>query len=416
MNIKKILSKEFIILLFFFIIFIFIRTINFNHFFTFVYDQAGFSTSALEIFRDKKLQLIGPPISIKFAGREIFQGGIIYYFFLIFLLLGHFDPKLSTYSFVIFSGLMIVPLYYGLKDLFNKKIFIYITMLYSLLPFYIHSTMSLWNPYIQFALTPVLIYTMGLFKKKNTKFIFFLISFITGFLTQFHYQFFLIIFGLLIYYFIFNKISMYYLLPFFLGLLLGFFPMVLFELRNNFYNTRTIILFLIHHKEIFGKNLSPMNIKEYYFLSTSIFLFIIISSILKKFLDRQILIYIFIILLFWSSMVIVVFPPENTVVKNWTYEDELNVYNIIKNNSVKNYNISAFYDAKASSQKYFLKRDFINIDFENYLTNKYLYVIYENNKDYKLNRAYEMNTFYPSKVINKWKINNKYNLILSKRI
>lgn len=414
MNIKKIFNKELIILLFFFAIFIFIRTINFSHFFTFVYDDAGLSTSALEIFRDKKLQLIGPSISIKFAGREIFQGGVIYYFYLFFLLLGHFDPKVSIFLFVIFSGLMIIPLYYGLKHLFDKKIAIFITMLYSLFPFYIHSTMSLWSPHQQFALVPFLIYAMGQFKQKKTKLPFLLIAFIAGFLLQFHFQFVLIIVGLLIYYFLFKKYNIYYLLLFLLGLLLGFFPMVLFELRNNFYNTNTIILFLMHLKEIFGKN-GSVSINNYYFLSTSIFLFIIIGSIFRKILNKKILTCFFIILLFWSTMVFVIFPPANTVVKDWTYKDELKVYSIIKNNSAKNYNISSFYDAKAITQKYFLKRDFINIDFENYKTNKYLYVIYYKNKDFKLNIAYEMNTFKPSKILKVWKINDIYNLILSER-
>lgn len=415
MDIKKIINKEFIILLFFFIIFILIRTINFNHFFTFVYDDASLSTSAFEIFRDRKLQLIGPAMSIKFAGREIFQGGIIYYFYLFFLLLGHFDPKVSTYLFVIFSGLMILPLYYGLKYLFDKKIAIFITMLYSLLPFYIQSTMSLWSPYQQFVLTPFLIYAMGLFKQKNTKLLFLLIAFIAGFLLQFHFQYVLIIVGLFIYYFLFKKNNIYYFLLFFLGLLLGFFPMILFELRNNFYNTNTIILFLIHFKEIFGKN-GSVGFSSHYLLSTSIFLFIIVSFTFRKLLKRQILTYLFAILLFWSTMVIVIYPPANGVVKNWTYEDELKVNKIIKNNSVKNYNVSSFYDAKAISQKYFLKRDFINIDFENYRTNRYLYVIYYKNTDFRLNRAYEMNTFKPSTILNTWRINNEYNLILSERI
>ena len=77
--------------------FVLIRTVNFKHFFSFVYDQANFSTTALEIFRERRVQLIGPSISIHYGGREIFQGSVIYYFFLLFLLLGGFEPKLSTY-------------------------------------------------------------------------------------------------------------------------------------------------------------------------------------------------------------------------------------------------------------------------------------------------------------------------------
>lgn len=415
MHIKRILNKDQILLLLFFAVFILIRTINFNHFFSFVYDQASFSTSALEIFREKKIQLIGPSISINFGGREIFQGGVIYYFFLFFLLLAKFDPKIATYLFVVASGLMIVPLYYGVKLMHSKNNAIFMSILYAIFPAYIHGTMSLWNPHFQFALTPILLYLMGIYKVTKRRAIFFALSFFAGFLLQFHYQYIVVILGLFIYYFMIKKLGIRNIPIFTLGLVLGFSPMILFELRNKFYNVNTILLFLTHYKDVFEKG-NSIGANVHYFLSISLFLFMVIGSILKNQLNNKILICLFALLLSWSTFVYIIFPSENTVVKDWSYDDELKVYNIIKNSTITNYNISSFYNATATTQKYFLKRDEIRINFDDYRSNKYLYVIYYKDIDFRTNRAYEMNTFNPSIVIKKWQINEKYDLLLSQRI
>jgi hypothetical protein len=191
--------------------------------------------------------------------------------------------------------------------------------------------------------------------------------------------------------------------------------MILFELRNKFYNLNTILLFLTHYKDVFGKG-NSIGANVHYFLSISLFLFMVIGSILRNQLNNKILICLFVVLLSWSTLLYVIFPSENTVVKDWSYDDELKVYNIIKNSTITNYNISSFYNATATTQKYFLKRDEIRINFDDYRSNKYLYVIYYKDIDFRTNRAYEMNTFNPSMVINKWSINDKYDLILSQRI
>lgn len=99
---------------------------------------------------------------------------------------------------------------------------------------------------------------------------------------------------------------------------------------------------------------------------------------------------------------------------NWKYADDLKVSQIVEGNSIQNYNIFSFYDAKSTTQKYFLKKDNVKINYDDYKTNDYLYVIYMDTS-YFMNPAYEVNTFQPSIVINKWKINNYYNLYLLKR-
>lgn len=406
--------KELLILVFFLFVFILIRSLKFNYLFTFFFDQVIFSTQALEIYKSRSLQLIGPPISISFSGRQIFQGGIIYYVQLVFLFLGHFDPRLSTYLFMIFSSFMTIPLYYGVKWLINQKAALFMLIIYSVFPFYISSTTIMWNANFQFVLTPLVILAMGLFHKNANRVFFLSISFLLGLLLQFHYQYVPVIFGFFIYYFLIKKLGLSYLLIFILGLCIGFSPIIVFELRNNFYNTNTIVLFLTNVKTLFGKK-SSINFNYHYFLSMSFFALLIAAFYLRRFIDKLSLSVLFFGLFTWSFIVFVLYPSRVGFSKDWTYDDELIVYNIVKHNPIQNYNIVAFYDTLAHTQKYFLKRDGIDLDFNNYKTNKYLYVIYKS-KDFRKNQAYEMNTFTPSRIIKTWKINNIYNLYLAERL
>ena len=123
------MKKSEIILLFLFLcLFIGIRTVNFTEYLNFSFDQAWSSTRVLEIWRNKEITLVGPGSSIVVNGKQILQGSINYYFNLIFLLLGNFDPIISSYLFMLFAGLMIIPLYLGVRYLFNKNVAFFIVI------------------------------------------------------------------------------------------------------------------------------------------------------------------------------------------------------------------------------------------------------------------------------------------------
>lgn len=408
---RTFINKEPILLLFFICLFVGIRSLYYQNLFVFVHDQVSSSTKVLELWQTKSLSLIGPPLSFLIEGRQIFFGGISYYIQMVFLLIGRFDPFWSTYAFMAFCGLMIIPLYFGVKKLINKKVAILTIILYSLLPFYIESTITLWNPYFKFALLPILIYLMGLFKERNNIIIFFLISFLNGIFFQLHYMYFFTVIGILIYYFLFKRQSLNYLFIFILGFCFGFSNLVLFELRHNFYNLQTIIFYLSKPKEITGHWFS-----DYYLLSESVFILLIIFNLLKKQISNYVNITIFVILFIIGILYVTTIAKTKQYPKNWYYNDELKTYQIIKNslNTVKDFNIFEFYDTKGSTQKYFLKKDDIKIDYDNYLTNKYLYVLYANDQ-YMEDPSYEINRFKPSKIIKIWSINKFYKLYLLKR-
>lgn len=407
------LPNEVILLIGFVILFIVYRSIHFPLFLNFSSDPASFSMEALNIEREKFIRLLGPPISINFEGRHIFQGPAVYYFLLLFLKLGNFNPLASSYLYMIFSATMILPLYYGIKFLINNRAAWALVIIYSLLPYYIDYTRFFWNPNFQLSLSPILILLIGVFKiKKNNKFFFLLSAIFIGFLLQFHYQFIIIIIGLFIYYFVVLKLKYWYIILFFAGFFIGFFPLILFEIRNNFYNIRTLFLILTNPQTNQSVNLSET---PHYYLSLSLFFSLTVSFFFRK-LKFSSLLTLFMILLVWSSILYIPKPSQGfRTVKNWNYLDEEKVYKIIKEQNLKNFNVTNLsYDTLASVQKYFLKRDFYQVNFDDYRSNEFLYVI-NSGADFMNNPAYEVNTFKPSTLIRQWPINPYYTLYLLKR-
>ena len=164
---KKYISKDTIIILSFISLFILTRSVYYSSLFRFIYDQIASSTVVYDLWQNKEISLLGPPMSLMIENRQIFFGGISYYIQMIFLLIGRWDPFWSTYVFMLFSSLMVAPLYVGVKKLINKNAAIFMLTVYSLMPFYIEGTTHLWNPYFQLSLMPLFIYLIALFQEKK---------------------------------------------------------------------------------------------------------------------------------------------------------------------------------------------------------------------------------------------------------
>lgn len=417
-------KKDLIILFFFIILFIYIRSINYIYHLNWSGDQATQSAHVLELIRNKKyITLIGNAVdSFKYEGRFIYQGPATYYMLGAFLLLGKFDPVVSSYLFIPFCALMTIPLYFGMKWLMNLRIAWILVIIYTFSSYYINYTRFLWNPNFQFSLIPILFLLMGYFKKKNTILRFLALSIFLGILLQFHYQFIIAIAGLAIYYFIYKKLSNKYLLIYLIGLAIGLMPLIIFELRNNFYNLRTLILLLSNYSKV--SKAGGIN-TPHYWLSSSFLILLLIGGFLGKIINNLkhskflILIVAVSIGLLLNSVNITFTKPQTAFwapADKWNYLAEKKIYDIIKKiNLTTNYNVTnQAYDNRAMVTKYFLKKDNINIDYDDYFQNKYLFVVYKG-KNYQTDPI-EIASLWPAKRLKSWKINDKYNMLLLERV
>lgn len=406
------MKREWLILALWVLIFILVRSLHFTAGLNFSVDQASDSLKGLELLRDHKITLIGTHTGFSYQGRLLFQGPLFIYTYMAYNLLGRFDPILSSYIFMLTGSLAIIPLYFGMKRLANRYAAIVAVIAYSLTPYFINYTKFMWNPNFQLIFTPLLIYCFSRFNEKKSFRWLLATSTVAGALLQYHYQFVIIISALGLY-LLYQENKFKNVLTLFLGIMIGFSPVILFEIRHDFYNLRTVILFIQHFNEVFlssgGKPISP-----HFFLSVSLVALSIILVLLKKFVNKYIVVGAVILLLPFSVQYL---KQPNRMYNSdipWRFEDELKVYGIIKKFDLKETNVSHLdYNNTAEVQKYLLARDG-KPHSSDYYTNRYLFAVSKTNMldSYK---AYEISTFSPRTVVQSWPISTTYTLYLLER-
>jgi len=411
---KKIFQNKYFLFIIAIIVFIAIRSIHFTEALNFSFDQGNSFAHILEMWKNKEITLVGPGSSVSADNKLLLQGSIIYYFTLIFALLGKFDPIISSYVFMMFSSLGIIPLYSGMKKLANQKAALLMVLLYTLLPMFIDYTRFFFGPNYLIPLSTVLIYLIGLYKIKPKNIYLFFIFAYSGILMQFHYQLAIILFILFIYYSFLKHFNLKSILIMIGGFCVGFSPMILFELKNQFYNLHVITNYLFSVKLRSG---NPFLITPHRYLAISILLLALLSAYLHKYISYFFIILMTIFLIILDAFIYLPIPSHGFGMSpNWNYLMEKKAYEIIKTQNIKNYNIvNHIYDNLSMVIKFHFKKDGVKINYDDYYHNEYLYVISKNEDVFK-DPAYELNTFVPNKLIKNWKLNDTYNLYLFKRI
>ncbi|GEM_PF-831683 len=418
-------NKQDVLLLIFFVgVFIALRSINFMRYLTFFgWDQAEHAILALNLFRSKDLVLIGPRVSaVLYQGRQIFLGPAMTYLMTFLLGLSNWDPAAASYLFMILSGIMIIPLYYGMKWLTGRRAAWITVVFYTLLPYYLTYTRFLWNPNFQFALLPVFVFLAGYYQKTKKNWVFFILSLWLGVLFQLHYQFIISIIFIFIYYFLYRKEGLKKFIIFCAGFVAGVSPLILFELRNQFYLTKTLMLFVKHINE-----LEMRGSRNHYYLSQSFVLMIGLLILTKKYVEKikPKVFFVFISLLaailFSFSAKITFIRPDTAFwspTPYWDYSVEVKTYEIIKNERLKDFNVTnQLYDSLAMLQKYMMMRDNIVINYDDYRKNKYLFVIDKAGKEnYMDNPGYEVLFFRPYRLLKTWALNDRYSMHLVERL
>jgi hypothetical protein len=214
-----------------------------NKNYVFGYDQGRDYLDVKEMVENRKLRLIGPEIGAGGAGfKYIFHGPGFYYLLTIPYILFQGDPYGGVVLMFLLGLLSIgVAFYVGWKifGLWGGYIF---SLLIAISPPLIEQSRFIWNPYPSTPLIILYIYFVYLSIKKRIRFIF-LAAFIAAFIYNFELA---IAVPLSIGLFFFNiviqrerRIRSYLVLL--AGLLIGYFPMLLFEARHGFPAMQNIV-------------------------------------------------------------------------------------------------------------------------------------------------------------------------------
>lgn len=311
-----------LLFLIFILVFIYLRiTPILNQTVPYTYDQGRDFLKVQEIVKTKNIPFIGPTTGI----QGVFHGAWWYYFLIPFYLIFNGWPQGFYLGLFTFNLVIILFFFFFIKKNYNFKTAIFFLGIVSVSEFFIKSSFYASNN----TLAPifVLLFIISLYKffKTEKKFYIFLTGLFLGMILETELAFGLFIIpSFLTLYFIFQRFkNIFYL---FIGLIFPSLPRILFELKNNFLQTKSFVNQIknpvnSHPLEFFPHILERIKIFWQYWLSlfykenfllSILFLFLILFALIlvknKKRIKKTVFLFsinllflIFILSLFYRN-------------------------------------------------------------------------------------------------------------------
>ena len=348
-------------------------------------DQGMFLLRAKEIWNNKELVLIGPTASPMVQGRQFFQGPLIYYGLVGLMLISNWNPIIASGWLIVFN---LIGLYFIWR--LSKKAAILATFL----PISIYFSKFIWNPNVLLILAPV--YWFLVSKKK-----YFWSGLVAGIMLQFHFQVGLVIVATSGYWLMTNwkKIFIYLL-----GIGIGYSPLILFDLRNNFYNLSTILLWLRTGGD------QKFGLQTYYFLAWLPLIYVGMVKIIEKFkFEKLIWGGIMVGSLIWTWQT----KSTNDMPKNFDYNKLEQTRSIILADNPSEFNIvnKLSGDTRFYPLRYLLTaKGSAPMEVYRYPEAKTLYVV-TNQNDELSDSVWEVSSFKPKTVEKSWDLVNDIKLL-----
>lgn len=373
---------------------------------------------AKEVWINKDITLIGPKVlnaEASIDGRNIFYGSLYLYSTLLLALVFNWNPLIISESIVVLQFVAIVLASWILSKRIGRRAGVAFFLICASFPIFINFSNFIWNPNYGIILSFLSIFAIELVLKKRKPIYILLLGFLTGISLQFHYLYWLVIPFYI--FFIFRKFKTMGVASFLLGIGIGNFPFFLFELRNNFYITRTgidIINKLVNQNTLKG-------IPEHYYGIFLPYVFYLVMNLLfrqKKYRNLSIgLLLGFGLLLSVGSLRRTLSEERFGVLPYWGYQDQLRAVGIIASQNEEYYNIAnlIYGDTREYPVRFLLEQKGQKImPVDAYARTNTLYVI---SKDNPLGHdVWELDSIKPANTIKIWEINPDVKLYKIERI
>jgi hypothetical protein len=405
---KNFLSQNWIIIIILFVA-LFLRIFRLRELTTFSGDQGIDLLVVKRMLVDHQWTLLGPKTSI----APIFNGPIYYYLLLPFLAIFHLDPLGASYLMILLYLGAIFLIYLFGKEFINKQVGILASLFFAIWPVSVEYSRVSFNSFPTPFFAILFLYSLAR-SLKNYRWVV-LSGFCFGIMMQLHYlNFFLGVLGL-IWLILKTKLKVKTFFLFLLFSLIGFSPMILFEMRHNFFNTKTLLIFLTQ------KGIFSFKWKLHYFISFFPVIFLILGLFLNWLLRKKKIFGIFLILfLIYLNLSQVNLFRKNgyTMPEGWNMIGVQKVAKIINQDvseDKKNkYEIAAILDGdtRAYPYRYFLEiMGKKPLGVEDYPQAEILYVVGKGESNFILSYpVWEIYTFLPAQVDKVWEIQNNVKL------
>lgn len=302
---------------------IFLRFYRLEGFVTFLGDQGRDAIVVKRILTLEHFPAIGAPTSI----GQVYLGPFYYYFIAPWLLFFNYQPLGLAFGVAFFSSLYLLINYFIVKELLNKKVALISTIFLSFSSVLIDFSRFSWNPNLLPLFTLLTVYFVIKSLQTNKWYFFALSGAFISFSIQLHYLALFLIPPVVILFMttFIKKIKQSnngtmkqlknYLLMFFSFLFFSM-PLIIFDLRHNFLNSKLFLAlfkssetsFLTKFNSLLDSfyylNLYSLNIKlnKFFVYLLLLFLFIIIFTLIKKTSNLKTFLFIFLITILGMSM------------------------------------------------------------------------------------------------------------------
>lgn len=219
----------------------FLRLYKIGDLAVFLSDQASDSTKVLAMTRGH-LTLLGPITSV----GGFYNGPVVYYLMLPFYYFFKGDP-LSGTAFQTFFQIITIPFIYLIgKKLKNNTVGLLAAFFFAISPLMIDYSRAAFNSYPAIFFSTLILYLNLLVIDTRSTSLAFFMGILIGFIIQMHYFAAAFIIVAFLYPFFLEKklISLKYFFVLSLGIIIGFSPFLIFEVRHGFLNINLFLKYL----------------------------------------------------------------------------------------------------------------------------------------------------------------------------
>lgn len=267
-RIKKIITKNFLIIIIL-LIACFLRFYRFEEFVTFLNDEGRDAIILKRIITLEHLPAIGPPTSI----GQIYLGPFYYYFISPWLLIFRFNPVGPAFGVALFSLIYILVNYFIIKKLIDEKTALISSFFIAFSSVMIEFSRFSWNPNLLPLFTLLTVYFFIKSLKNNQWYFYALTGVFLSFSIQLHYLALFLVFSVGFFYLFFllknfkniKKILINYSILI-LNFLFFTFPLLIFDLRHNFLNSKNFLNLLKNSESNFSSKINNF-FDSFYFLN-----------------------------------------------------------------------------------------------------------------------------------------------------
>ncbi len=242
---KTFLTKNNFLLILIFVLATFIRFYNFPNRVTFWSEQARSLIVSANYIKEKP-SLLGQEYFRQDSNSHIIYSGALFNYSLIpLLIVSNYNPITITLFFAVLNLLTGIVVYWAVKRMFGNGPALISATLFLFNDFMIYHSLFIWN-YNYLPLIGILIFylTFKNLKKENWKYIF-LLGLVSGVGISLQILFALIALSIFTINIWHSGRKIKYSVLFIFGMILGNLPLVIFDLRHNFYQLQTLLQYLI---------------------------------------------------------------------------------------------------------------------------------------------------------------------------